>query len=191
MLWATSPVLAAQIDLGADPSPDASSRIKEALEWTPEDGASGLFAGEPVDQAVAGRPLELLTILRDAIDLVPKSILDSDTLVAANFEWLIAAKQGSNVVEQLFHRWTHARFEPDGLSREMERHLAARQAPRGTEAWASFPKLTLAAALSFTGSRSGNARDFLLQAAEIAPKLVTRDLVLAVVLDEMSRRDTL
>lgn len=191
MLWATSPVLAARIDLGPEPSPDASSRIEEALAWAPEHGTGALFTGDPVDQTIAGRPLEMLTMIRDAIDLVPKSILDADTLVAANFEWLIAARQGSNVVEQSCNRWSHVPFTIGELSSEMERHLARRQAPRGTEGWASFPKVTLLAALALIGTSDHNARDFLLQAADFAPKLVARDLVLAIVLHEMSGRKDL
>lgn len=189
MLWATAPVLAARLDLCASTDPQATSRVEEALEWTPNDGTDCLFAGEPVDQLLAGRPPELLATLRDAIDLMPKSILDRDTLVAANFEWLIAAKQEENEVKQIFRHWRFDQLLPENPTPEMERHLAQRQAPRGTETWASFPKHTLAAALSLIKTANRDARDFLWRAAEVAPKLVARDLVLAVVLNAISEKE--
>lgn len=184
VLWATAPVLAARVDLGPHPGPGADARLREALEWTPADGAAAIFAGEPVDQTIAGRPAELLVMLRDAIDLVPKSIVDKDTLVAANFEWLIAARSGTFDVEHFYQQWAGTKLRLPPLSTDMALHLERRKAAKGTEAWASFPLLTLEAALSLTapGIKDRNAHDLLWEAAEFAPKLVSRDLVLAAAL---------
>jgi hypothetical protein len=188
LLWATAPILAARIDLGARRNSDADARIREALEWTPADGAEALFAGEAVDQAIAGRQAELLVVLRDAIDLVPKSILDKDTFVAANFEWLIAARSGGYDVERFYQHWRRVAPHLPPLSSDTAHHLERREVGKGTEAWASFPALTLKAALALMGPEASNhaMHDLLWEAAVFAPKLVSHDLVLAAALFAVS-----
>lgn len=193
VLWATSPVLAARIDLASDLTNLASSRIRESLGWTPDDGAVALFAGEPIDQLFIGMPVDSLEGIRRAIDLVPKSILDQESLVAANFEWLMAAKTAAtNMVVPFLHRWSRISLRHGVCSEAMAHHLAQREAPKGTEPWAGFPSLTLFAALSLVDRavNDANARDLLWDAAEFAPAIVTRDLVLAFALHSLARQES-
>jgi hypothetical protein len=180
MLWSTAPALAALLDLANHPDDLRDARLRAALGWIPADGVEQLFTGAPVDQALAGRSAELLELLRSNIDLVPQAVLDADTLVIANFEWLIAARSERFDVRRFWGAWSRQVTTTD-LTAGMTDHLDRRTAPAGTEAWASFPRLTLAAAirLAQTGGEEEWAADLLREAADHAPKLVERDIVLA------------
>lgn len=180
LLWSTSPVLAARLDLVADADPDRESRLLEALNWSPTQGRQALITGEPVDQTIASRPTELLRALQAAIDLMPRAELDVDTLVVANFEWLIAASSGECGIEEFFRSWRRRRLLPAAVTDIMESHLAKRRPPAGTVSWGAFPLLTLSAALGVTADQNNHdAYDLLWAATAFAPKLVGRDLVLA------------
>ena len=191
LLWTTAPIVAAGLDLVPGPEPEQASRLLEALNWSPDQEATALFTGEPVGQVIAGRPADLLRTLRSAIGLVPKAVLDVDTLVAANFEWLIAARSGAFDVEEFYASWRYRKPPLPTLSDAMIAHLAKRKAPSGTVEWASFPQLTLRAALTFTNpGQHGDplACRLLWAAAEFAPRLVQRDLVLATALHAIAPR---
>lgn len=182
-LWSTAPVLAARFDVVADGDLERESRLFEALNWAPSEGTDALLTGEPVDQLFAGRPAEALIALRSMIDLVPRAVLDVDTLVAANFEWLIAAKGGECNIEEFFWRWRRRIEPPPVVTDAMRRHLAKREPPPGTVEWAAFPVLTLSAALGLVANpECHTAYDLLWEATLFAPKLVVRDLVLATAL---------
>jgi hypothetical protein len=117
------------------------------------------------------------------IDLVPRAVLDVDTLVAANFEWLIAAKGGECNIEEFFWRWRRRIEHPPVVTDAMRRHLAKREPPPGTVEWAAFPVMTLSAALGLVANAECHtAYDLLWEATVFAPKLVVRDLVLATAL---------
>lgn len=189
-LWSTAPVLAARLDLIADANPERESRLREALNWAPSQGTSALLTGEPVDQHFAGLPPERLVALRSEIDLVPKAVLDIDTLVAANFEWLIAASSGECNIESFVAEWARRLRPPVVVTETMRCHLAKREPPAGTVTWAGFPALTLSAALVLVSNPGyHDANDLLWEASVFAPRLVVRDLVLATALDLYAPHD--
>lgn len=191
-LWATAPSIAVALDAVACPSPERSARLEASLEWNPEGELTDLPTGDPVQQQVAGLPAGTLRSIRSQMDLFPKAILDIDSLAAANFEWLIAVADGDFDVQD-FCRRHRSCLGPNGdQPAEAARHLEHRTAPKGTVAWASFPSHTLSAALAVTApGRSDNAReDLLIEAAQHAPRLVERDLVLARLLHVYSKPST-
>ena len=79
------------------------------------------------------------------IDLLPKSLLASDALVDANFDWLVRAKQREVALEAFWATW---RRQVPGRAEHhiLQHHLDHRTAPDGTHPWASIPRLTLSAA---------------------------------------------
>lgn len=184
LLWTTAPVLAARLDLVADTDGGRRNRLDEALGWSPADGPDQLFTCDPVSNHFIGKSADQLRTMRTMTDLMPKAVLDKDMLVAANFEWLIACAAGECSAEEFYATWHRRRLAPVQQSDAMTAHLSRREAERGTVPWVGFPALTLSAALAVTepGHGSRPSHDLLWAAAEFAPQLVSRDLVLATAL---------
>lgn len=180
-LWNGAPAVAALVDLVRHSTPERADRLQDLLAWNPVEGADSLFTGQPVTQQFAGARPEQLRAMRSFMDLLPKSFLAADALVEANFDWLIRAKERRINLDAFWAHWK--RRVPSKLGHDaFDRHIAQRVAPDGSEAWASLPRLTFAAAAVATSPAEDSGRsdavDLLLDAMPFAPALVERDLVL-------------
>ena len=176
-LWEVAPALAVAVDRSAVASAEWSQtlstpedRAREFLGWTFTEGLAMIEAGEGIGQVWIGMPAEQLSAIQRSIDLVPKQILSRDAMVAANFEWLMAAKTRPNL--KIERWWSEHRYSasPATSTPEIARHLTARVPPNGTAAWAGVPTATLGAAITLVtnGDDLLNAKRTLSSAAEFA-----------------------
>lgn len=182
-LWQTCPLAAIRLDLTPTLSGEQAARLDEFLGWAP-DADEPIPTGEPVNQMFAAMPPETLRAIQTQIDLVPRRILDIDSLVAANFEWLLAA---SSEVADVQRWWHFARRTAGHLRRpapNLRAHLESREPPQGTVPWAAVPQATLALATLAIADENirPEAVSVLAEAHTWAPRLVGRDLVLACLL---------
>ncbi len=182
-LWQTCPLAAIRFDLTASLSGEQQARLDEFLGWAP-DADDPIPTGEPVNQMFAAMPAETLRAIQAQIDLVPRRLLDIDSLVAANFEWLLAASSDGVDVQRWWHiarqSARHLRTPGPNLSA----HLESREPPQGTVSWAGVPKASLALATLAIADEDSRAEaiSLLAEAHSWAPRLVGRDLVLACLL---------
>jgi hypothetical protein len=184
LLWQSAPVLAAAMELDEGASAQQDARCDEFLGWAPDLARDDIPTGGAVNQALVGIDAAQLEEIQRWMELVPQNILSFDALAAANFEWLLAEKRGS---EEPGRWWSQSSWLIERLGRSsnlIERHLKARTPSRGCVDWAALPVATLAAAIHVvrpTEHRAAAARA-LRRVAAFAPRLVTRDLVLALAL---------
>ena len=175
--WSASAALAALLELRTPLSHDAGRRIGAHLGHDPTDIADEIEFGGPLDQVQVALDAGRLEELRAVLDLVPRGVLTGEEYQLANFEWL-AANVGSGEAQHWFRRWSvRVEMPPDELGKRVER----RRARPGTEQHGSVPALTLAAwyhVLLGTDIHR-EAMDALHEAVGWAPRLVHRDLLLA------------
>jgi len=187
-LWEISPAMASLLDLEQLLAGGGGERAREFLGWDPEAEDTEIFVGEPVDQKWIGMRADDLRHIQRMVEVLPKRLLSSDALLPANWEWLLAHKDSPALVEGW---WREARTLADPIESNslVETHFAARQPPTGTQLIARIPQATLGAALHVVrdSPRSAEAARCLMDAAAFAPRLVTRDLVLARLLVLQSR----
>jgi hypothetical protein len=128
-----------------------------------------------------GKSEDELEAMRHLLELVPKELLALDALVAANLEWLAALSAKRALVETWW--LTHQAFAGARFDAPIEAlpFFEARDAPPNTQAIAALPAATLGASLEAVSesNRALAAQLALLEALAFAPKLVVRDLVLA------------
>ncbi len=182
-LWQTCPLAAIRYDLTARLSGEQAARLDEFLGWAP-DADDPIPTGKPVDQLFAAMPAETLRSIQAQIELVPRRLLDIDSLVAANFEWLLAAATDSVDVKRWWHVARQAARHLRSTGPNLSAHLESREPPHGTVSWAGVPKATLAlSTLAITDEDCrADAVSLLAEAHSWAPRLVGRDLVLACLL---------
>lgn len=179
-LWEVAPPLAAGLDVGPDPNESQLSRGREFV-WDPGDDEDlRPPLGDPPNQRWIGIPAEQLASIRQEVELVPRRVLSIDSWLAANFEWLEAAKASGSGVEHWWEVNSSLVREVGPLPAAAQAHLDARQPPTGTVSWAAIPRATFACVLhvitdSAHATRAGRA---LVEAMAFAPRLVARDLVL-------------
>jgi hypothetical protein len=184
LLWQSAPVLAAAMELEEGASSQQDARCDEFLGWAPDLAWDEIPTGGPVNQALVGIDAAQLEEIQRWMELVPQKILSFDALAAANFEWLLAEKRGSGKPGQC---WSQSSWLIERLGRSsdlIERHLEAREPSKGSVDWAALPVATLAAAIHAvrpTEHRAAAAHT-LRRVAAFAPRLVIRDLVLALAL---------
>lgn len=183
-LWEVGPCLAAGLDIAQHTDEARAARLRRYLGWDPTSGPAAINPGRPVEQVFVGMTAETLEAIALSIRLIPDRVLDLDSLVQANFEWLLADKH-DKAPRRWWQQWEHLlRATPEAFGQLAEVHLRARRPPAGTEAWAGLPGVTLASALHLLSDTRYRveATRALLAAAQFAPLLVSRDLVLARVL---------
>ncbi|MDY7104058.1 MAG: hypothetical protein S0880_22980 [Actinomycetota bacterium] len=179
-LWAAAPALAAQLELRQPLSRDAADRCERFCGWRPNlAGADpSPAAGEPVDNAALGRNRAGLDALRRAMDLAPSPWLALDTLVGAHLEWLGNRAAEPDRVDGWWRTWRS--LDPP-THRALAAHLRAHRPDEGTLDTAGIPLAVLSAAawvVTDDGPTTEAVRA-LWEASAWAPRLVTRDLVLA------------
>ena len=178
--WQASPILAAALDLPSrTKDSDAASRCEEFLGFAVGDE---LPAGYACTQNDIGAPEVVLRERREYCQLIPGKWLQLDERVLAYFEWILGCQERGR---DFGWSWWQDHCDILGsvapLSAAEVALIEARLAPKGTEAWAGLPAVTLAAALHATrgtGMRERAVRT-LLSAIPFASRLVTRDLILA------------
>jgi hypothetical protein len=183
-LWRAAPAVAAAVDLLLqDGSDAAAARLSQQL--TGEEPPLADPSGFRVDPHLLGRPADLLRGIAEVLEAYPGPLLARRTLEAAYLEFLIAASEqarddDSSPPSDWFER--HRRLLPPLL--EIPGYQAAldeRLPARGVLRWASFPALTLAAAIHVRRQTSHwrQALCALDEALVFAPTLVEHDLVAA------------
>jgi hypothetical protein len=182
---AICPPLAAAVDVPRVAT-DLAARVRceELFGWEPEDG--GIEPGGPVEQVLLGKTAEDLRDIRDASRLSPVHLLDLDSYALGNFEWLLVALARESAVTKWWEEHSPLLSTLPSLTDKANQHFAKCRPPGGTEDWASFPGAVLAAAFHvvYHSPDFPKAVVALWEAMAIAPRLVTRDLVLAVILAE-------
>jgi len=179
-LWETCPAAAIRFDLTDSLSGEQAARCEEFLGWAP-DADDSVPVGAPVDQQFAAIGADTLEHIAASIDLLPRRLLDIDSLVTANFEWLLAEKRGKVDVRNWWLRADRLASRLSNPGPLLAEHLAHRVPPKGTMDWAAVPFATLAlSTLVVTDHEHRHDAVLLLREAFAwAPKLVTRDIVLA------------
>ena len=179
-LWEVAAPLAAGLDVRPDPNGSHLARAREFV-WDPGDNEDcNPPLGDPPDQRWIGIPAEQLASIRQEVELMPRRVLSLDSWLAANFDWLEAAKVRGADVEHWWDRHASLIDALGAVPTAARTHLDARRPPAGTAAWAAVPQATLACVLHLLtdsphATRAGRA---LVEAVAFAPRLVARDLVL-------------
>ena len=190
-LWAVAPPIAAKLDFVSNPHPERVERYQEFLEWAPDDGVDAIAPGAALKNVEVNLPAEHLRDLRKRMDLLPSTLLDKDSLAAAQFEWLIDAHENDIDVTKIMEQ---QRIDPNNVvltGQRIRRHFEARKPEQGTLPIASFPHELLRSAVSFcqeTGLQSPG-RALVNAAAAFAPRLVQHDLVLAQLIQVFSSQE--
>jgi hypothetical protein len=181
-LWTSCPPVAAAIDVRQNDDPSASARIEQFL------GASA-HPGSAIDLPFAEMPLETLKELERSMKLTPRRWLDLDYLAVAYLEALKARFERAGE----FARWCELHEElvhlpaeiPPALVEATRRRTPLPQAPD----WFYFPEITLAACLHvvYETQRAEAATAGLVDAIPFGYRLITRDLLLVLRLDQVLR----
>jgi hypothetical protein len=188
-LWSSNPAIAAKIDLPrASNNPDAMDRCRTALGWGPGDPAPSP-AGARLNQLLLSMDSNQLREIRRTIGVIPGPVLSAEALQCASFDWLIANNdRDDNFAQNWFYSHRHlAEHSPTAdpeLREVFEATAATRERERGTEEWASLPRVCFYAAAHFVWESPEwySALAALDGLAELAPSLIVHDLLLVAVL---------
>jgi hypothetical protein len=186
-LWSRCPPLAAVLETPLVWQDDsAAARSEEALGWPSQDGQGQVLPGGPVALPFEQMRREQLSVLRREMNLTPRRWLDGDFLAGTYLDWLDDRCDHPEQVDAWCRDYQSLLFESEELPRPFREAVAMRrpvpQAPR----WFAFPQITLVAALHLVHETAiaEHAAGALVDAAAHAQRLVTRDLLLACVLNE-------
>jgi hypothetical protein len=181
-LWSTCPPLAARYDVTHAGAGDVGSieRCEEFLGLHP---GLPVPTGAPVEPHVWLLNIELLRRLRQAMELQPTRILDLDALAEANFEWLLAQREGRINSKD----WCVRHFaleEPPGLDERALEHLKAHRPEEIVDKGMMLSRGVLMASfqIAAVGHQVEQAAEALLPLVDVLPRMLTRDLTLALVL---------
>lgn len=190
-LWTACPPIAALLDAPAAHAGDeaAIERCERALGIRP---GQPVEAGGAVTQVEWLLPLEHLTALRRAMQLNPVRLLDSDALVEATFEWLLAQREGRIDSAAWCRQHDGVQRELPVLDAEIQRHLASRKTTPTFDEGMKLSRRVLGASLHIAGAgpHTGKAVEALLPLVDRLPRLVTRDVTLAIMLVHAAQRST-
>lgn len=153
VVWQACPGTAAQLDLPFFGEEQVADRCRRLLAWMPG-SASPDASGAQVNQLALNLPAAQLRDMRFELGLVPTGLLDPAVRQLGTFDWLLAAQEdrdSDNGPRRWFANYQRLTEEtpkdlPSNVMGEYQRHLEARLAPRGTEAWAGVAAVLLAAA---------------------------------------------
>jgi hypothetical protein len=184
-LWSTCPPLAAALDCPQAWANDAAAaRSEEALGWPAQDEHAQVLPGGPVPLPFEQMGREQMSVLRRDMNLVPKRWLDADSLASTYLDWLDERCDHEDAVDAWcrdYESLLEARELPRPFREAIAMRRPAPQAPR----WFGFPQMTLSACLHLVhgSNQAEHAAGALVDAVVYAQRLVTRDLLLACVLD--------
>lgn len=186
-LWAGAPITAAALDMrGCDVC--AAARLLSECGWDPNEGVGQIVPGEApqwqfldIDRAQLDEIIMTIQLLVD----VPSPWFEIDAHVRTTFEWLRADKAGSISAFELWHAGRDlVAAELAQATNAVRTHLERRLSPVEHLPAASFGAVSLACALHvLRGSWLARPAQLLLvELARVCPRLVTRDLMLAMAL---------
>jgi hypothetical protein len=179
-LWANCPVWAAAMDVPRSPAdPASAARSEERTGWTAGEPLEP--RGGPVSRRLAEMSAAQLGSLSEALVLVPVRLLDPDTRVRANIEWLIRRFDDPNRITDWLWRYRELADSLTTLPKWAVPHLEYRGRDPATPRWTEVPRVTLAAALHLVtpSALRDAATAALIEACDFAERLVLHDLVLA------------
>lgn len=192
-LWRASPPVAACLDVPWAGYEGAQARCETFLGWVKDDGPPPAAGGQ-VSQLEMTLPAQVLQDLRRELGLQPAGLLDPAELQSATFEWLLAQAQSDDGDDgsprDWYYRWRRLLRSPvpANIRDSLATYLAARLPAAGSFEWGALPAVTLMAAAHLTtrmrfASLGVSALD---EALQFAPRLVTHDLVLSIVLRDLA-----
>jgi hypothetical protein len=190
-LWSTCPPIAAVYDVATALANDgeAIDRCEEFLGVRP---GSSVSAGAPIGTPEWQLSTELLRHVRHAMELKPVRLLDLDALAEANFEWILAEREGRiRSTEWCLHH-DRSLGQLPALDANSFEHLTARRPSKTLEEGMKLSRGVLRACLHLASSspRVELAVQALLPLVEAVPRMLARDLTLAIVLVATAPSDT-
>lgn len=126
-------------------------------------------------------PLEQLQHMRHALELRPAALLSLDAFVETNFEWLVADREGRLRSSDWVQAHRPPYHEVDSRTDAIQGHLSSRRPTPYFEPGQKLPRRSLRWALRLVG-HTEHAREAFATLSKLvahAPKMLTRDLVLA------------
>jgi hypothetical protein len=180
-LWSTCPPLATLYD-----TPRAVGGNFESIERTEEFLGVRPGAPVPVGAAIGVQEWQLsadwLKQIHGALELKPARLFDLDALADANFEWLLAEREGRLHSAVWCQEHSHTRASFLGPDHVLQEHLVARRPRQVIDKGMELSELVLGAAIHVVTSSplSQEAAGALLSLVDTVPRLVSRDLTLAV-----------
>jgi hypothetical protein len=182
-LWSTCPPIAARYDIPRAVAGDADSveRCEEFL---------GVRPGLPVPLGAPIGPLEwqlstdLLRQVRQAMELKPVRLLDLDALAEANFEWLLAEREGSLSSSDWCLRHNGSAGDAAFAGAHPQEHLTARSPRQIVDAGMRLSRGVLLFSLHVAAGTAHveQAVQALLPLVDTLPRMLSRDLTMALVL---------
>jgi len=125
------------------------------------------------------------------MELKPVRLLEIDALAEANFEWLLAEREGRLQSTSWCVEYADVHRHLQVFDDEIQLHMAARRPKTVLEEGMKLPRRVLGAALHVATSSPEveRAAEALLSLVDVVPRLLTRDLTLAITLvaDRASR----
>jgi hypothetical protein len=182
-LWSTCPPVAAWIDVprAGNERQESIDRCEEFLGVSP---GGQVNPGEAMKPQVWQLPAEILREIHRSMELKPVRLLEIDALVEANFEWLLAEREGRlrSTAWCMEHPGVHHHLPV--FDEDIELHMAARRPKTAVEEGMKLSRRVLGAALHVAASSPlvELAAEALLALVDVVPKLLTRDLTLAITL---------
>jgi hypothetical protein len=181
-LMSVAPVLGLALD-GRPTTEEAQLRWRETAGWAPSTDSATLPAlGGPIQPFMLQWDSERIARLRDVLDLAKAGLLSDDGVVDAMLTWLQRSRQQqARHWQDAYHVFNDARARQ---SQDHAKFLDAVTPLPGSPPVTRFPAEILAAAIHLTsfGLNNDAAAPALLTAIDIAPKLVARSLMVAIVL---------
>jgi hypothetical protein len=182
-LWSMCPPIAARYDVPAALTGNAEGveRCEEFLGVRP---GLTVSPGAPVGLQEWHLSTELLRHVRQAMELKPVRLLDLDALAEANFEWLLAEREGRINSKDWCLRYYTSLTQLPSLGAHPLEHLSARQPRQIAENGMSLSRGVLMASIHIAAGSSHveQAAQSLLPLVETLPRMLARDLTLAMVL---------
>lgn len=190
-LWTACPPLAALLDVPAAHAGDeaAIERCEGALGVRP---GGSIQAGSAVTQMEWLIPAEHLSEIRRVMQLNPVRLFDLDALAEANFEWLLAQREDRIDSAAWCRQHDGVQSELPVLDAEIQRHMASRKTTPTFDEGMQLSRRVLGASLHIAaaGPHTGKAVEALLPLVDRLPRLVTRDVTLAIMLVHAAQRST-
>ncbi len=182
-VWSMCPPIAARCDVPAALAGDAEGieRCEEFLGVRP---GLTVSLGAPVGLQEWHLSTELLRQVQQAMELKPVRLLDLDALVEANFEWLLAEREGRINSSEWCLRHYAPLAELPSLGAHPLEHLSARRPRLIVENGMTLSRGVLMASIHIAAGSSHveQAAQALLPLVDTLPRMLARDLTLAMVL---------
>jgi hypothetical protein len=182
-LWSTCPPIAARYDVPASVAgkPDSIERCEEFLGVRP---GLAVPLGAPIEPHEWQLNTDMLRQVWQAMELKPVRLLDVDALAEANFEWLLAEREGRLSSSDWCLRHPGSLGDAAFAGAHPQEHLAARWPRQIVDTGMRLSRGVLLFSLRVAAGTAHveQAVQALLPLVDTLPRMLSRDLTMALVL---------